>query len=115
TIVRGAYSHTSRSDRPAAWSTSGEVRQYIEKTESAVHLAATHFENIGEIEANATYGSVISDTIRAEWHQRILNQSMIALGYRYYLELEDPRASDAKDTVVGTDSIFGSWRWRLND
>jgi hypothetical protein len=115
TILRSAYSYTSRSDRPAAWSASGEIRQYIETTSSAVHFAGTHYENIGEIEARTTFGSVISNTLRAEWHQKVFEKSAAALGYRYYLEKEDPRAFDAQDNQVGTDSVFASYRWRFDD
>ncbi len=115
TILRSAYSFTSRSDRPAAWSASGEIRQYIEATASAIHFAGTHYENIGEIQAKTTFGSVVSNTVRAEWHQKFFESSTGAIGYRYYLENEDPRAFDAQDNQVGTDSIFASWRWRLDD
>ena len=115
TILRSAYSYTSRSDRPAAWSASGEIRQYIEATSSAVHFAGTHYENIGEIKAQTTFGSVISNTLRAEWHQKLFEKSTAALGYRYYLEKEDPRAFDAQDNQVGTDSIFASYRWRFDE
>jgi hypothetical protein len=115
TILRGAYSVTTRSDRPDAWSVSGEIRQFVTPTDSAVHVALTHYENIGEVEAKTTFGSVVSDTIRAEWHQKIAERMTGSLGYRYYLETEDPRAEDARDRRVGTDSIFGSWRWRFSD
>lgn len=115
TILRGAASNTKRSDRPDAWSGSGEIRQFIDATESAVHLAATHYENIGVVEARTTYGSVVSDTARIEWHQKIMDRSLVSLGYRYYFEIEDPRPTDAKDRQVGTDSIFGTWRWRFTE
>ncbi len=115
TILRSAYSFTSRSDRPAAWSASGEIRQFIEATDSAVHVAAAHYENIGEIKAKTTFGSVISNTLRAEWHQKLFEKSTGAIGYRYYLEKEDPRAFDAQDNQVGTDSVFASWRWRFDN
>lgn len=113
TITRGTYSRTTRSDRPAAWALGIEGRQFVPWTPAAVHLALTHYENVGHLTAETSYGSVVANTAKLEWHQRLPRRLILMGGYRYYLEAENPRAADAQERQVGSDSIYGSLRWRL--
>jgi len=112
TILRGSVSHTERSDRPPASSVGAEVRQFLNATESAVHVALNHYENVGSIDASQQYGSIVANGARLEWHQRLASRLALMGGYRSYLESEKPRAADAARRRLGSDSIYGSLRWR---
>ena len=113
TILMGSFARSTRTDRPPADATSAEIRQYINWTRSAVHASIAHYENVGRIEPITQVGSVVSNTARLEWHQRLPRRMILMGGYRYHLETETPRASDAAVLQTGTDSIYGSWRWRF--
>jgi hypothetical protein len=115
TIIRGTYSHTTRSDRPPAWALGGEARQYVPWTPAVVHIAVTHYENVGQITQQTSYGSIVANTGRIEWHQRLPHRFILMGGYRYYLEGENPRAIDAAERQLGSDSLYGSLRWRFGD
>lgn len=113
TILRGSVSATERSDRPPASSESAEIRQFITPADAAVHLAVTHYENVGQIEDTQTYGSIVANNARLEWNQHVFKRAILMGGYRYYLETEKPRAADADRKRLGTDAVYGTFRWRF--
>lgn len=113
TISRATYSRTTRSDRPPAWALGLEGRQFLPWTPAAVHVGFTHYENVGQITAATSYGSVVANTAKIEWHQRLPHRLILMGGYRYYLEGENPRATDAEQRQLGSDSVYGSLRWRM--
>jgi len=115
TILRGNISRTTRSDRPAASAVTGEIRQFVTATDSAIHFAAGHYENIGTVTTKTTYGEVVSNSLKIEWHQNLDDLRILSLGYRYYLEDEDPRAEISARKSLGTDSVYGSFRQRFGD
>ena len=112
TILMAGYSRTRRSDRPDAWSMTGEIRQFVDATNSALHLAVGHYENIGTVRQVSLQGQIVANSVRAEWHQRLRERWIIVPGYRWYLETENPRAEGAANSEVGTDSIYLNVRWR---
>lgn len=113
TILRGSASATTRSDRPPAASESFEIRQFVTPADGAVHFAVTHYENVGQIDDTQTFGSIVANNARLEWNQRLFARGILMGGYRYYLESEKPRAADADRKALGTDAIYGSFRWRF--
>ena len=112
TILMMDGSRTTRSDRPASWSMSSQVRQYIPSTLSALHLTASHYENIGSIRPVTTYGEVLANALQAEWQQKFAKQYIGVFGYRSYVERENPRGDASKDKILGSDFVYLSGRWR---
>ncbi len=115
TILRGSVSVTDRSDRPLASAASGEVRQFITQANGVVHFAMTHYENVGAVDDTQQVGSIVANNARLEWHQRLFERAIVMGGYRYYLEIENPRALDAANKQVGSDAMYTSLRYRFGD
>ena len=113
TILRGSLSGTERSDRPPAGSESAEIRQFVTPANAAVLVAVTHYENVGQIDDTQQFGTIVANNARFEWNQRLLVHAILMGGYRYYLEEEKPRALDADRKQIGTDALYGSFRWRF--
>jgi hypothetical protein len=114
TITRGRVSLTERSDRPLAWSATGEVRQYITMTRSAAHLSYTHYDNTGTVRRVSAYGEVTANTFKGEWHQRVAEQAILMGGYRWSKEVDDYSALGLPAITTGSDTLYGSLRWRFN-
>ena len=114
TILLGGATRTERRDRPDAWSFTGEIRQFIDASDGALHVAMGHYENLGTVRQVSLIGEVVSNSLRMEWHQRV-GPWIIAPGYRWYAETEDPRAADAPSKTTGTDSIYATLRWRWDE
>lgn len=115
TILRGSVSVTDRSDRPLASAVSGEVRQFIAPVNGVVHFAMTHYENVGAVDDTQQVGSIVANNARLEWHQRLFERAILMGGYRYYLEVENPRAPDAENKQIGSDALYTSLRYRFGD
>ena len=113
TISRFSTSHTFRNDRPPAQSYSLELRQYIDATKSAVHGGIAHYENVGSITPVTLYGTVVSNSGFAEWHQRLIGKFIIMGGYRHYREQERPRADISPRRQLASDWYYGSLRHRF--
>jgi hypothetical protein len=115
TILRSSASRTTREDRPAAWSLGLEIRQFVTPADAAVHFAVTHYENLGKVTQATSYGTIVAENARLEWHQHVVSRLIVMGGYRYYLETEKPRAADAAINRIGADAIYGTLRWRFGD
>lgn len=115
TIIRGRFSHTTRDDRPPAWSVNGEIRQFITYTNSAAHAAYTRYNNTGTIERVTFTGEIQTNTVKVEWHQRFAGSAIAMGGYRWSVQQETPRAKGFPVETVGSDTLYGSLRWRFND
>ena len=115
TILRSILSRTTRNDRPPASAIGVEVRQYMRATESALHFECAHYENVGKIKPVTQYGSVVANSLRLEWHQRLLTSYIAALGYRYHLERERPRAAGEPVNQLGSDAVYLTVRWRFGE
>ena len=115
TILRGNVSRTTRSDRPPASAVTAEIRQFVTVTDSAVHIGLAHYENLGTISKQTTYGEIVSNSAKVEWHQNLSDTQIIAAGYRYYLEEENPRSKNISRQGVGTDSIYLNYRQRFGE
>jgi len=120
TILIGSYSYTQRSDRPAAQAYSGQVRQFISLTESALFVSLSHYENVGEIKPVSDYGAVVANAVKTEWHQRLspvhpaLEIASLSFAYRYYTEVEDPRGTTAANNELKSDWFYTMLRVRTD-
>jgi len=71
TILLGSFYYNTENDRPPATAESGEIRQFIEATNSSVHLNVSHYETWAKLKIRLFYGSVVANSIQGEWHQRM--------------------------------------------
>jgi hypothetical protein len=113
TILLSTYSFTKRSDRPDAHAFTIEGRQFLAFLNGAVHANVAHYENVGEIRPITLYGSVVANSIKVEWHQKLLGNSILMAGYRYYSEEENPRETNLNNTILSSDWIYANFRYRF--
>lgn len=113
TILLGDASQTRSDGRPAALSYGGEVRQYIVKTRSAIHVRYAGYQDNSLINDPTTdYGSVKAQTGQFRWNQRLPKFFMVSLTGRIHNETETPRSTD---TAITTRQAIGGTvglKWR---
>ncbi len=114
-IWRGTYSRTLRSDRPPADGITSELRYFVTPLQAAIHGAVGHFENVGEVGNNTSYGGIVGNSVSGEWHQRLFDRYIVMGGYRWYKEDENARTESNPRKSLGSDWIHGSIRWRFGD
>lgn len=107
------YSITTRDDRPPAYSLATSARQYFSQASGALHLGLTHYENVGSIRPTTSYGSIVSNQLFVEWHQKIRQNYIWMTGYRFYAETERPRAYPESVKTTGSDLVYTTFRFRL--
>jgi hypothetical protein len=112
-IVLANYSLTTRTDRPSASAASTEIRQYIAPAKASLHLGLAHYENVGSIRPITTYGSIVSNQLFSEWHQKLGQNYILMGGYRFYVETERPRANPDAVKTTGSDYIYSTLRYRF--
>lgn len=112
TILLGDGSQTTSDGRPMSLSYGAEIRQYIEPTQSALHLRFSHYEDRGSIESTTDFGNVNANTGSLRWNQRFPMYLLANLTGRIHHEIETPRSLDSlkltRDAVGGTAAI----KWR---
>jgi hypothetical protein len=112
TILLGDGSQTTSDGRPMSLSYGTEIRQYIEPTQSALHLRFSHYEDRGSIEPTTDFGNVIANTGSVRWNQRLPLFLLASLTGRIHHEVETPRSLDSlkltRDATGGSAAI----KWR---
>ncbi len=114
-IWRGSYSRTLRSDRPPADGITSELRYFLTPLQAAVHGTIGHYENVGEVSRNTSFGSIVANSVSGEWHQRLMDRFILMGGYRWYKETENTRTVSIDRKTLGSDWLYGSLRWRFSD
>jgi hypothetical protein len=106
TIFSASYAQIIRNDRPMARNYSLGVKQYIQQTESALHVNLSYFINEGEIMPTTLQGEITSQSLDTQWHQKAFHKFVFLFGYRYYAEEETPRAVNTNKINRGSDYIY---------
>jgi hypothetical protein len=115
TILSYGYSQTLQSDRPDAWGSNLELRQYAPQLDGALHLSYAHFENTSQADAITTYGQMVSNTFSAHWLQKLGLRYLIKSGYRLHQEIEKPRANVGINKQLGSDYLYTSLSYRMKE
>lgn len=113
TIVEGSLGRIFRSDRPRADFANVKVRQHVKPLGGSVHLAASLFENRGDLKPISPLGEVRARTYEAQWHQRLMSHMLVVAAYRYNWEEHKRRAEPRETREIGSDftSLRVGWRF----